>query len=391
MTDYQEEPRTWMEDTDENDQSVSEYNIAVNANDFNSTTIASYMENGVIKLPFFQRHFVWERARASRLIESLILGLPVPQIFLYEKSKNNFLILDGQQRLLSIYFFTKKRFPKKDAIGMIRESFLREGKLQTEVLSDDRFFENFNLKLPKTQDGRDNRFHNLNHDTLGENKLSFDLRPIRCITLKQNEPRDDDSSMYEIFDRLNTGGVNLMPQEIRANLYHSEFYKYLYEWNKLPAWRRLLSYTNEDPRMRDVELLLRALALLIDGHEKYKPSMASFLNEFSRKAAKFNQDDVFLYNGIFERFFEVNPDLPEETLTRGRSLSIALFESIFTYACAPAVDGKDKSLVRQIDNQKILQLAEDNAFVEYLQQGTTKKDNIKNRIERARNILSGAS
>ena len=77
-----------MTDADESERpSVTEYNIAVNANDFNSSTIASYMDSGVIKLPFFQRHFVWERPRASRLIESLILGLPVPQIFLYDQLK----------------------------------------------------------------------------------------------------------------------------------------------------------------------------------------------------------------------------------------------------------------------------------------------------------------
>ena len=160
MTDNNEEPRTWMTDTDGKEQiSVSEYNIAVNANDFNSITIASYMDSGAIKLPFFQRHFIWERTRASRLIESLILGLPVPQIFLYEKSKNNFLILDGQQRLLSIYFFIRMRFPRREAIGTIRESFLRVGTLNPEVLADDKLFENFNLKLPKTQDGKDNRFN----------------------------------------------------------------------------------------------------------------------------------------------------------------------------------------------------------------------------------------
>ena len=111
------------------------------------------MESGVIKLPFFQRYFVWERPRALRSVESLILGLPVPQIFLYGQSKNNFLILDGQQRLLSIYFFIKKRFPKRDAIGKIRESFLREGTLKADILADDDLFENFNLKLSKTQDG----------------------------------------------------------------------------------------------------------------------------------------------------------------------------------------------------------------------------------------------
>ncbi len=399
MTDHQEDPvardeeesRTWMQDTDEIDlPGISEYNIAVNANDFNSITIASYMENGVIKLPFFQRHFIWERARASRLIESLILGLPVPQIFLYEQSKNNFLILDGQQRLLSIYFFIKKRFPKKDAIGMIRDSFLREGTLKPEIISDDSLFENFNLVLKKYQNNQENRFNNLNHDTLGDYKLSFDLRPIRCITLKQNEPRDDDSSMYEIFDRLNTGGVNLLPQEIRANLYHSEFYKHLYEWNKLPEWREYLGSQNEDPRMRDVELLLRALALLISGYHKYKPSMASFLHEFSRNAKKFKQEEVVLYGNVLRSFFQLNPALFKNVRIGTRGFSIALFESIFTYACQLAIDTKGKQTPLRIDEQKVLQLARDQDFTEYLQQGTTKKDNITKRMERARQILSGA-
>jgi hypothetical protein len=283
------------------------------------------------------------------------------------------------------------RFPRREAIGTIRESFLRVGTLNPEVLADDKLFENFNLKLPKTQDGKDNRFNSLNYETLEEHKQSFNLRPIRCITLKQNEPKDDDSSMYEIFDRLNTGGVNLMPQEIRANLYHSDFYRYLYEWNKLPAWRTLLSNAKEDPRMRDVELLLRSFALLIAGHEKYKPSMASFLNEFSRDAAKFNRDDIILYDKIFKQFFAVNPHLPEKALTRGSSLSIALFESIFSYACTPAIEAKDDSKIHILDNSFIWKLAEDARFVEYLQQGTTKKDNIKNRIERARLVLSGAA
>jgi Protein of unknown function DUF262 len=390
MPEDHEEEQTWMPDTDEGDRpSISEYNIATNANDFNSTTIASYMESAVIKLPLFQRLFVWDRPRASRLIESLVLGLPVPQIFLYERSKNNFIILDGQQRLLSIYFFIKKRFPKKNAIGMIREKFLNEGTLKADILANDDLFENFNLKLSKTQDGKENKFNTLNHDTLAESKLSFDLRPIRCITLKQNEPRDDDSSMYEIFDRLNTGGMNLMPQEIRANLYYSNFYKELYEWNKLPAWRSLLGQPKEDIRMRDVELLLRVFALLIDG-EKYKPSMASFLNEFSRYARKFEAHTIKLYSDIFNLFFEANPSLSRDALRKGSRLSIAVFESLFIYACLPTLESNGKTKPLQINASSLHLLAEDNQFKKHLQEGTTKTDNVKGRIRRAKEILSGA-
>ncbi len=389
MTDDRDEIQTWMPDTEEHDRpGVSEYNIATNANDFNSITIASYMANNVIRLPLFQRHFVWDRARASRLIESLILGLPVPQIFLYESSKNNFLILDGQQRLLSVYFFIKKRFPKRDAIGLIREKFLTGGTLGDDVLGNDELFENFNLKLPKTQDGKENRLNNLNHDTLDDYKLSFDLRPIRCITLKQNEPRDDDSSMYEIFDRLNTGGINLMPQEIRANLYHSRFYNKLYELNKFSAWRTILGKDNEDYRMRDIELLLRVFALLTNA-DKYRPSMSAFLNEFSRVARKFDAKLVGLYDAVFRGFFEVNPAMPQEALMKGGGFSIAVFESVFIFACLPAFETNGIEKPLKIEAEGLLQLASDGQFVSHLQEGTTKTDNVRGRIRRAREILSG--
>lgn len=67
-------------------------------------TLGSFIDRGAVRIPGFQRHFVWDLPRASRLIESLILGLPVPQLFLYEESRNRFLVIDGQQRLMSIYY-----------------------------------------------------------------------------------------------------------------------------------------------------------------------------------------------------------------------------------------------------------------------------------------------
>ena len=81
---------------------IKEYSITSTPNDFNIQTIFNLMDNGIIRIPPFQRHYVWDKKRASKLIESIILGLPIPQVFLYEKGKNDFLIIDGQQRLLSI-------------------------------------------------------------------------------------------------------------------------------------------------------------------------------------------------------------------------------------------------------------------------------------------------
>ena len=90
---------------------VMQYDISVIPNDFNITTIYNLIDSGAIEMPVFQRNYIWDKKRASRFIESLILGLPIPQIFLYQKARNQFLVIDGQQRLLSIYYFIKQRFP----------------------------------------------------------------------------------------------------------------------------------------------------------------------------------------------------------------------------------------------------------------------------------------
>lgn len=83
----------WFADDAEDDGGlhIDPYDITASPNDFNLVTLCSFIDRGAIKIPGFQRHFVWDLTRASRLIESLILGLPVPQLFLYEESRNSFL------------------------------------------------------------------------------------------------------------------------------------------------------------------------------------------------------------------------------------------------------------------------------------------------------------
>jgi hypothetical protein len=110
----------------------------------------------------------------------------------------------------------------------IRAIFDKEGKVPDEILHNDDFFEDFKLKLSEKLPNHTNKFHGLNFSTLGDYKTQFDLRPIRNIIVKQNSPAGDDSSMYEVFNRLNTGGINLRPQEIRTSMYHSKFYDMLY-------------------------------------------------------------------------------------------------------------------------------------------------------------------
>ena len=140
--------QVWFEDyADEVDESqIAEYDITAAPNDFNVLTIQSFLESGAVRIPGFQRNYVWDLGCASKLIESLILGLPVPQVFLYEVERNKFLVIDGQQRLMSIYYFIKQRFPKKDKRAELRSIFDEYGKIPDNVIGDDEYFENFRLK-----------------------------------------------------------------------------------------------------------------------------------------------------------------------------------------------------------------------------------------------------
>ncbi len=265
----------WFEDyvDDEDELQVDEYDITSTPNDFNVLTLNSFVESGAVKIPGFQRNFVWDHSRSSKLIESLILGLPIPQLFLYEQARNKFLVIDGQQRLMSIYYFIKKRFPKKEKRVELRAIFDSEGKIPDSVLYDDKYFDDFRLRLPEKLPDRRNKFNGLNYSTLGDYKTQFDLRPIRNVIVKQNVPSDDDTSMYEVFNRLNTGGINLRPQEIRTSMYHSGFFEMLYRINRLTGWREMIQADEPDIHMKDVEVLLRGFAMLIDGIS-YAPSMA---------------------------------------------------------------------------------------------------------------------
>ncbi|RRR71420.1 MAG: DUF262 domain-containing protein [Candidatus Viridilinea halotolerans] len=137
MTSLQQD--TISNNEEEEHSAIGEYDITSSPNDFNVLTLFNFIESGAIKIPGFQRNYVWDIKRASRLIESLLIGLPVPQIFLYEEKRNKFLVIDGQQRLMSIYYFIKERFPKKEKRTDLRKIFDEHGKIPSDVFYDSLF------------------------------------------------------------------------------------------------------------------------------------------------------------------------------------------------------------------------------------------------------------
>jgi len=374
--------------TDESDDfQIDEYDLTSTPNDFNILTIHNFIESGAVKIPGFQRHYVWDIGRASKLVESLILGLPVPQIFLYEESRNSFLVIDGQQRLMSIYYFIKQRFPRKERRVKLAAIFAEHGKMPDEVLHDDQYFMSFKLRLSEKLPGRPNKFKGLNYSTLGEYKSQFDLRPIRNVIVKQNSPENDDSSIYEIFNRLNSGGINLTPQEIRGSLYHSAFISALDRMNLEADWRKLLRMDEPDIHMKDVEMLLRGFAMLIEGHD-YKPSMTKFLNQFSKKCKTNTSEKNSYLCDLHRSFLSACSRAPEDLFInpRNRKFNVALFEATFTAVCCDALAAHGV-VERQVDEASVRALAEDPEFLEASQRSTTTAANVTKRLNRARTLI----
>ncbi|MEG4810444.1 DUF262 domain-containing protein [Microcoleus sp. F8-D3] len=234
---------------DEEDIIPSRFSIAVSRIDFDVVCLVRRLESEDVFIPDFQRAYVWKPKQAARFIESLLLGLPVPGIFLAkERETKKLLVIDGQQRLRSLLYFYQGKFPNS------RQSFALKGVHKQ--------FEKETYKSLK----------DIYRRQLDDSIVS--------ATVVEPLHADDESSIYYIFERLNTGGTILKPQEIRACIYHGELNNLLGELNQNPAWRDIFGVP--DKNRKDQELILRFLAFYFEGNN-YKPSLKEFLNQYMRQ------------------------------------------------------------------------------------------------------------
>lgn len=208
----------------------------VYSTDWTTETILSQLKRSNILVdPKFQRRDAWSRSRKSRFIESLILGLPIPQIVLAERNdrKGQYIVLDGKQRLLTLLQFTGGAQGKNNAFTLA----------SLEVRSD------LNRRS----------FNDLREDLLLADDLNAFLnQTIRSVVIR-NWPNPD--FLHLVFVRLNTGSVSLSPQELREALFPGLFVDFADEYAAgSRALRHLLKLDEPDFRMRDVEILTRHLA-----------------------------------------------------------------------------------------------------------------------------------
>ena len=195
--------------------------------------VQMYHENDLVK-PEFQRNYVWKKTEASRFIESILLGLPVPSIFLANAANKQMLIIDGYQRIMTVYdYIFKKKFSGENVL----------------------------FRLTNTK-AINKRWRNKAFDELcPEDQRQLRNSTIHAIIFEQKLPQDDDTSMFQIFSRINTSGKTLNAQEIRNCVCQGEFYSVLMELNRYPKWRELYGDAKPDNRMLDMELILRFFAI----------------------------------------------------------------------------------------------------------------------------------
>lgn len=382
---------------DDDDINLNSFSLVTTPNDFNITTIINFMDRGVFIIPSFQRNFVWDIKKSSKLIESLIMGLPIPQIFLYEKERNKFYVIDGQQRLLTLYFFYKGRFPKTDkARNKIKENTKDKDSdgqfISTKLLNDDEYFKNFPLKLESKLEPSENKLHNKKFDNLDDSvRADLELATVRNMVIRQKYPEDDTEhlAMFEIFNRLNSGGMNLSNQEIRMSLYSSDFMSAIIEMNKNPIWRKLIGKSEPDLRLKDSELVLRLFAILmcdpelnIDGNISYSNSLIGFLNSFANYSKKFTSSKLELLRNIWidtmESFSDIKPYELSNNNSENSKLSTPVIESLF------AVIGR-KILNTGLNPPKITssfisELKSKTDFLSFCVDKTTYKLNIQGRL-----------
>lgn len=313
-------------------------------------TLKGYLEQQRAKqlhVPSFQRDYVWDVKKASKLVESLILGLPVPGVFLYRpKGSNELQIVDGQQRILSIIKFQEEKFDDKSI-----------------------------FRLKGVQPHLENkRFSDLSDEV----RFKFEMSVLRATIIQQLSP-DDDTSVYQIFERLNTGGVNLNPMEIRQSVSYGPFVSLLKEMNLDRDWAAILGRAKPDKRLRDVELVLRCLALF-ECRDSYEKPMKEFLNVYMERKRK-SSDGFDDLQGNFGASTEmIVGQLGEKPFhLRGR-LNYGVLDSVMY-----AVLSSDT----QIDDlaERYTALTGDSDYIEAVTYNTSDASAIETRLDKATEYL----
>ena len=345
---------------DDEDEVSVHYDIASYPSDYTLSGIVQMWNEGDIEIPDYQREFVWSIKQSSLLIDSFLTGLPVPPVFFYidENSKN--LVIDGQQRVFSIVCFMEGYFGQESTHGK-RQVFRLSGLGNTNP---------YNGKQFKELEESDQR------------KLKQAV--LRAINIRQLSPIGESTSAYHIFERLNTGGTPLKPQEIRNCVFRGEFSKVLKNINTDEHWRAIINRKHLDRHQKDVELVLRIFSL-VGASDTYEKPMKEFLNKAMKKHKLATTTKV---HDFLTRFPQVTKLISSQIggqpfHLRGK-LNVSALDSVMAVLIENYHD------VSHVDlSQRFAELVADDVFIESVTINTTDSKTVRNRFSRVKLILLG--
>lgn len=302
MSDFKDESEEIVVEKEVDDIPYVEFDISVSPADPTIEVLVSQIGNGDIIIPFYQRKYVWDIEQASRLIESFIMGLPVPQIFLYVNDDGLLEVIDGQQRLMSIKYFIEGFFG--EAKNNKRQIFKLKGLSEASALNNRTYSE---------LEPRDQR--KIRNSTL------------RAIQIKQLSPSKRNDCVFHIFQRLNTGGTQLKPQEIRNAVYRGDIVKEFGKLNSDLNWLKVLGLKKNEKHQRDMEFILRIFSLF-DSWQDYEKPMVNFLNNAMKNNKSFNTKKCYDFQNNFPLVVEfLARELGKSFRPRG-VLNLAVMDSV---------------------------------------------------------------
>jgi hypothetical protein len=350
-----------IEDNSDQEDTVApvKYDISSFGIDFDVEGLCRRLRREEIFVPPFQRSYVWSLAEASRFIESLLLGLPVPGIFLArEEDSGRLLVIDGQQRLKTLLFFCEGKFNP-----------------QNEKKSAE-------FKLVEVQ----GEFLGRSYNTLEErNRLDLDNAIIHATIVKQDHPQEDNTSIYHIFERLNSGGRRLYPQEMRSALYHGDLIDTVQELNNYENWRNIFGKPSQ--RLRDQELILRFLALHFS-EEEYSRPLKEFLTKFLIRHRSPHPKALTSYTNTFKDVSDLWWDaLGQKAFRPSAKLNAAVFDSMFVGLARrleqtekPTSDGLFGAYSSLLNNQDYMRMI--------VTQSTSEEASVATRLDMATKRIS---
>lgn len=307
------------------------------------------IDDATIETEGFQRRFVWNRPQMDKFIESLLLGYPIPGIFLVQQTDKRYLVLDGQQRLTTLTKFYDDGFSLKDVSEPLK-----------------------GLAYSNLDD---------------EQKRTIDSTFVHATIVQTDGTADSLDTIYQIFERLNSGGTQLTAHEIRVALYAGPFVKFLTELNDDGAWREL--YGRPSPRLRDQEAVLRFLAFFSAPGE-YRRPLKRFLNDFVADHRKLERLDPDRLGRLFsEACVLLRDNVGRAAFRKGGKgqVNAAQTEAVLVGVARRLEAGPITNPGRLMG--AIEELTADESFVRAISRATADEESVRSRLALASQVFAG--